>query len=90
MDTQKIIFIVLIIVMFVGYAIISSLLRYKGIQQNNEKHSKFLNELKIGDKILLNSGIFGELLEKNEEVYFIEISEGVIVEVLSSSIIGRK
>jgi preprotein translocase subunit YajC len=90
MDTQKIIFIVLIVVMFLGYAIIPSLLRYKGIQQNNEKHSKFLSDLKLGDKIVLNSGIFGKLVEKNEEVYSIEISKGVIVEVLSSSIIGRK
>ena len=90
MSTQNIIFMVLIVIMSLGYFIIVPLLRYKGIQQNNEKHSKFLDELKIGDKILLNSGIFGKLVEKNKENYSIEISKGVIIEVLQSSIIGRK
>lgn len=90
MSTQDIILIVLTIIMFLGYFIISPLLRYKGMQKNNEKHSKFLNDLKLGDKIVLNSGVFGKLLEKKDESYSIEISKGVIIEVLSSSIIGRR
>lgn len=89
MSTQNIIFIVLIVTMFVYYFIISPLLKYKEIQKNNEKHSNFLNELKIGDNVVLNSGILGVLKEKNEKSYSIEISRGIIMEVLPASIIGR-
>lgn len=89
MSTQNIIFIVLIVIMFIFYFIISPIIKYKGIQQNNEKHSEFLNKLNIGDKVVLNSGIFGTLKEKNEESYSIEISKGIVIKVLPSSIIGR-
>lgn len=89
MSTQNIIFIVLIVTMFICYFIISPIIKYKGIQQNNEKHSEFLNKLNIGDKVVLNSGIFGTLKEKNEESYSIEISKGIVIKVLPSSIIGR-
>jgi preprotein translocase subunit YajC len=89
MNTQSIIFIVLIVLMFLFYFIISPIIKYKGIQQNNEKHSEFLNKLNIGDKVVLNSGIFGTLKEKNEESYSIEISKGIVMKVLPSSIIGR-
>lgn len=89
MSTQNIIFIVLIVTMFLYYFIIAPLLKYKGIQKNNEKHSNFLNELKIGDNVVLNSGILGVLKEKNEKSYSIEISRGIIMEVLPASIIGR-
>ena len=89
MSTEKIILIVLIIIIFLVYYIISSMLRYKGIRENNEKHSKFLDGLNIGDKVVLSSGIFGILRRKNESDYSVEISEGIIIKVLPSSIIGR-
>lgn len=89
MNTQNIIFIVLIVVIFLVYFIISPIIKYKGIQENNKKHSNFLNKLNIGDKVVLNSGIFGTLKEKSEEYFSIEISKGVIIKVLPSSIIGR-
>lgn len=89
MNTQNIIFIALIIIVFICYIVISPIIRYKGIKENNEKHLKFLNELNIGDKVLLNSGIFGTLKDKNEDSYSVEISKGIVIKVLSSSIIGR-
>ncbi|MGG7213234.1 preprotein translocase subunit YajC [Clostridium nigeriense] len=89
MNTQNIIFIVLIVLMFLFYFIIAPIIKYKGIQQNNQKHSDFLNKLSIGDKVILSSGIFGTLKEKNEENYSIEISKGIVIKVLPSSIIGR-
>lgn len=89
MNTQNIIFIALIIIMLICYIVISPIIRYKGIKENNEKHLKFLNDLNSGDKVVLSSGIFGTLKEKNEESYSIEISKGIIIKVLPSSIIGR-
>ena len=59
MSTEKIIFIVLIIIIFFVYYIISSMLKYKGIRENNERG------------------------------YSVEISKGIIIKVLPSSIIGR-
>ena len=89
MNTQNIIFIILIIVIFFIYGILNSIIRYKGIKENNEKHLKFLNNLNIGDEVVLSSGILGVLKQKNEESYFIEISESTVIKVLPSSIIGR-
>ncbi|MDU5109571.1 MAG: preprotein translocase subunit YajC [Clostridium sp.] len=89
MNTEKMIFIVLIIIIFLGYLIILPMLKYKGIRKNNEKHSKFIDELNIGDKVVLSSGILGTLKEKDDEGYSIEISKGIMMKVLPSSIIGR-
>ena len=89
MDAKNILFISLIVVVFICYIVMSTIIRYKGIKENNEKHLKFLNELNIGDKVLLNSGIFGTLKDKNKDSYSVEISKSTVIKVLSSSIIGR-
>lgn len=89
MDTKNMILLGLIILIFVFYFIIMPIAKYKGIQKNNEKHSDFLSKLNIGDRVVLTSGIFGVLKEKNEEEYSIEVSKGFVIKVLPSSIIGR-
>ncbi|WP_278679041.1 preprotein translocase subunit YajC [Clostridium paraputrificum] len=89
MNIQNIIFIALIIVIFISYVILNSIIRYKSIKENNEKHLKFLNNLTIGDKVVLSSGILGVLKQKNEDSYLVEISESTVIKVLPSSIIGR-
>ena len=78
-----------LIIIFVCYVITNSIIRYKGIKENSEKHLKFLNDLNIGEKVILSSGIFGILKEKNEESYAIEISENSVIRVVPSSIIGK-
>lgn len=89
MSTKNIVLLGLLILMCLFYFIIMPIIKYRGIQKNNEKHSDFLNKLNIGDKVVLSSGILGVLKEKNEENYSIEISKGIIMKVLPSSIIGR-
>ncbi|WP_195988181.1 preprotein translocase subunit YajC [Clostridium sp. D53t1_180928_C8] len=88
MDTKNIVLLALIII-GICYVIIAPFIRYKGVKDNNEKHLKFLNNLKSGDKVVLSSGILGVLKEKTEESYSIEISERIIIKVLPASIIGR-
>lgn len=89
MSTQNIIFIVVVLAMFFAYILISHFIKYKIIKEDNEKHLKFLDSLKLNDRVILSSGILGTLVGKNDGSYLIEISDGVIVNVLPRSIVGK-
>lgn len=57
--------------------------------KKNKDRQKMINELKKGEKVITNSGILGKVKEihKNENLIELEISEGVIVQVLKSYVI---
>lgn len=90
MSKNNITFIIIIIITSLAFFILSSIIQYKRVKKNSEEHSSFLEGLKIGEKIVLSSGVLGVILHKNKYSYSIEIAKDVIIEVLPSSIIGRR
>ena len=90
MSKNNIIFIIVIIITSITFFILSSMIQYKRVKKNSEEHSSFLEGLKVGEKIVLSSGILGVILYKNKDSYSIEVAKNVIIEVLPSSIIGRR
>ncbi|MBD3232719.1 MAG: preprotein translocase subunit YajC [candidate division Zixibacteria bacterium] len=59
--------------------------------KKQKEHQKMLSELRKGDRVVTNSGIFGTIVGINEKdnVVVLKIAENVKVEVLRSSIGGR-
>lgn len=68
--------------------IIQPFLRYRNRKNDKESYLQFQNKLKIGDFVLLSSGIFGRITQMNSEKYSIEIADKVIIQVIPQAIIG--
>jgi len=60
------------------------LLRPQSVQQ--KKRKELLESLKVGDKVLLNSGIYGEITEVRKSSLRVKIAKDVIVRMDRSGV----
>lgn len=53
-----------------------------------KQHQEMLSELKVGNYVCTQSGIFGKIraMDKKEKITDLEISDGVIIKILTASI----
>jgi preprotein translocase subunit YajC len=59
-------------------------------QQKKEKErQRMINELKKGDKVVTNSGIFGVIWGMKDNVVILKVDEEVKMEFLKSAIAGK-
>ena len=74
------------LVMIVGFIAIFYfiLLRPQSVQQ--KKRKELLESLKVGDKVLLNSGIYGEITEVRKSSLRVKIAKDVIVRMDRSGV----
>ncbi|MDW8249262.1 MAG: preprotein translocase subunit YajC [Myxococcales bacterium] len=57
--------------------------------RSQQKRQKELEEkLKVGDRVLTQSGLVGKLVEKGEKYIRIELAPGVRAQMLRSSVVG--
>ena len=54
-----------------------------------KKQAKTLSELAKGDRVILQGGLVGKFLEMSDRFAKIELSPGIKVDVLRSSILGK-
>jgi len=77
--------------MLIPLFLIMYLLLIRPQRKRQKEHEKLLTELRRGDKIVTNSGMFGTIFaiddEKNKVV--VKITDEVKVEFLKSSIAGK-
>lgn len=64
------------------------ILRKKKMEKDEETKLALLKKIKPGDEVLLASGIFGEVTEKQGQIYFIKIADKTVVKVNRNYIIG--
>jgi preprotein translocase YajC subunit len=79
---------ILVGITFLLSFIIQPFLRYRNRKNDKESYLQFQNKLKIGDFVLLSSGIFGRITQMNSEKYSVEIADKVIIQVIPQAIIG--
>ncbi len=65
------------------------LLMFWSSRSQQKKQRAAQEALQKGDRVLLQSGIVGKLLEKGDRLYKIEIAPGVKVDVLKSTVLGK-
>ncbi len=57
-------------------------------QMNKQKaHQKMLENLKRGDRVVTNGGIYGTIVDIQQNVLRIKISEGVNIQILKSAVL---
>jgi len=58
-------------------------------RSQQKKQEKTLSALAKGDRVILQSGLVGKFLEMNERFAKVELSPGIKVDVLKTSILGK-
>jgi len=71
--------------------LIMYLLLIRPQRKRQKEHEKLLGELKKGDRVVTNSGMFGTIFAINDEKnrIVLKIAEEVKVEILKSAIAGK-
>lgn len=64
------------------------LLLIRPSQQQRKKHEDLVHQLKNGDEITLNGGLYGKIVSMEESVATVEIAKNVKVKVLRDRIAG--
>lgn len=76
------------LVPFVLIFIIFYFLIFRPQSQERKEHEKMLSGLKVGNNILLNNGIFGKITRiEQDDIIKVEISEGVKIKILKTSVL---
>ena len=55
-------------------------------QKKQKEHQSLLGELRKGDKVVTNGGIYGTIVDAKEHVVILKISEDVKVELVKSAV----
>lgn len=58
------------------------------VQKKQKAHQQMLEELKKGDKVVTNGGLFGKVLKVEKDVVVLELAENVRVRVSRRAIAG--
>ncbi len=65
------------------------LLLIRPANRQRKKHQELLNQLKKGDEVQLNGGIYGKVVALDEQVATVDIASNVKVRVLRDRIVGK-
>lgn len=84
---EKILWIIVIIISVLGFIVIP-VLQQRSQKKEQDSFLQFQNKLKVGDFIVMASGIFGEIVAIEETKYKIAIDHHTIIEVMPGSIVG--
>lgn len=55
-------------------------------RKKDQEHTKMLDALKRGDKVITNGGIYGRIVDIKENKLVVEIAKGVEIEILKGAI----
>ncbi len=58
------------------------------MRKRQKAHAKLLTELKKGDRVITNGGIYGEVAALEEKTLILRIADGVRIKVARSAIAG--
>ena len=88
MDRLTFILIVLLAAYPVVVIMVIPFLNKKKLAKQEEEREKILSSLKINEKVITISGIYGRIKKIDENIVKLEIAKDVIIEIDKASIIG--
>ena len=71
---------------FVAIALIFWLLLVRPQQRQRKQIAELQAALKVGDRIMLASGIFGTITATTEDRVHVEVADGVVIEVVRAAV----
>ena len=58
-------------------------------RKKQKEHQKMLTELKVGDKVITNAGIYGAITSVKEDRFVLQIAESTKIEIAKPNIQAR-
>ena len=61
-------------------------------RQQQKAHEELMQELRKGDKVITNSGIYGQIesVNKNDDTVILKVESGATMKVARGSILGKQ
>jgi preprotein translocase subunit YajC len=59
-------------------------------QRQQKQHEEMMQELRVGDRVIIAGGIYGQIDSLTEDTAIIRIESGATMKVARSSILGRQ
>lgn len=78
------------IIMLAVFFAIFYFLMIRPMKKKQKQHEMMLTELKRGDKVITNGGIFGVIDRVKDATFVVEVADNVKFEVLKSAVAGRQ
>ena len=79
----------LLIIIAILYLFILPFAKKKYLSKQQNQLISFLEELVVGDQIIMNSGIVGTITKIEAYLFYINISENTVIRVDKHSVLGR-
>ena len=88
MDRLTLILIILLVAYPVIVMLIMPFINKRKLAKQEEERDNSLSSLKMNDKVITISGIYGRIKGMNMNIVKLEIAKGIIIEIDKASIIG--
>jgi preprotein translocase subunit YajC len=85
MDQTWVMLIFLVVIFAVMY-----LLMIRPRQKQQKEHEAMMQELRVGDRVIIAGGIYGQIESLSEDTAIIRIESGATMKVARSSILGKQ
>jgi preprotein translocase subunit YajC len=59
-------------------------------QKQQKEHEEMMKELRVGDKVIIAGGIYGQIERLGEDTAILRIESGATMKVARSSILGKQ
>lgn len=59
-------------------------------QKQQKQHDEMMKELRVGERVILAGGIYGQIESLSEETAIIKIESGATMKVARNSILGKQ
>ena len=71
-----------------GMFVVMYFLMIRPQQQKAKAHQEMIDGLTRGDHIIMQSGIYGKITKVTDEVFEVEIADGIVIRQLKSMVLG--
>jgi preprotein translocase subunit YajC len=78
------------IIFLVAIFAIMYLLMIRPRQKQQKVHEEMMQELKVGDRVIIAGGIYGQLESLSEDTAILRIESGATMKVARNSILGKQ
>lgn len=85
MDQTWVMLVFLVVIFAVMY-----LLMIRPRQKQQKQHEEMMQELRVGDRVIIAGGIYGQIESLSEDTAILRIESGATMKVARSSILGKQ
>jgi len=80
------------IIFLVLFFVVIYFLMIRPRRQQQKAHEELMQELRKGDKVITNSGIYGQIesVNKNDDTVILKVESGATMKVARGSILGKQ